>query len=167
MWVSARGTYLPVSKGSPVRNKGAAGLLSIPAATNKEAVCLHHHDSYPNPHIIHHLRILMVPHACQLSGKPLLCVPSLSSRDPIYRVDHLCKILPHFQSVLKVLALLLLLRLFQNFCRFLLPIGFGIRVRYTHIKDACTAVFPKPVAVCTTPLLSGGGWLRSACGMSG
>ena len=113
----------------------------IPAATNKEAVCSHHRDSHPKPHIIHHLQILTVPLACQLSGKPLLCVPSLSSRDPIHRVDHWCKILPHFQTVLKVLVLLLLLVLFQNFHRFLLPIGLGIRVHYTHIKDACTAAF--------------------------
>ncbi len=142
-------------------------MLSIPAATYMEAVCLHHHDSYPNPHKIHHSGILTVLLACQLSGKPLLCVLSLLSRDPIHRVDHWCKILPHFQAVLKVLVLRLLLALFQNFHRFLLPIGFGIRVRYTHIKDACTAVFPKPMAVCITPLLSGGGWLRSACSRSG
>ena len=85
------------------------GSLLIPAATNKEAVSLHNRDSHPNPHIIHHLQILTVPLACQLSGKPLLRIPSLSSRGPIHRVDHWCKILLHFETVLKVLVLLLLL----------------------------------------------------------
>ena len=114
---------------------------------------MHHRDSHPNPHIIHYLQILTFLLACQLSGKPLLRVPSLLSRNPIHRVDHWCQILLHFQTVLKVLVLLLLLVLFQNLCRFLLPIGFGIPVCYTHIEDACMAAFPEPMAACITPLL--------------
>ncbi len=175
MWVSAGGTYRfcqvcqsPRAAPSGMRGwRGYCRSLSIPAAANKEAVCSHHHDSHPNPHIIHHLQILTFPIACQLSSKPLLRVPSLSSHDPIHRVDHWCKIIPHFQSVLEVLVLLLLLMLFQNLCRFLLPIGFGIHVRYTHIKDVCTAVFPEPMAACITPLFGGGGWSQGAYGRSG
>ncbi len=46
---------LPVSKGSPVRDERAWGLLSIPAPTDEEAVCVNNSNRHPNPHIIHHL----------------------------------------------------------------------------------------------------------------
>jgi hypothetical protein len=43
---------LPVSKGSPVRDERARGLLSIPAPTDEEAVCVNNSNRHPNPHII-------------------------------------------------------------------------------------------------------------------
>jgi hypothetical protein len=72
-------------------------------------------DCHPDLHIIHHLRILTIPLAGQVGGQPLLRIPSLSTRNAIHRVNHRCKILPHFQTVLEILILLLLLMLFQNF----------------------------------------------------
>jgi len=49
------------------------------AATNEEAVRTDHRDCHPNPHIIHHLRILTIPLAGQVGGQPLLRIPSLTA----------------------------------------------------------------------------------------
>jgi len=38
-----------------------------------------HHNCHPNPHIIHHLRILTIPLAGQVGGQPLLRIPSLAT----------------------------------------------------------------------------------------
>ncbi len=122
-------------------------MLSIMAATNEEVVCMDHRDCHPNPCIIHHLRILTIPLADQVGGQPLLCIPSLATRNAIHRVNHRRKILPHFQTVLEILVLLLLLVLFQNLCKFLLPVGSSVRVRNTHIKYGRTATFPESMAV--------------------
>ncbi len=73
---------LPVSKGSPVRDERAPGLLSIPAPTDEEAVCANNSNRHLNPHIIHHLGISAVPLACQVGGKPLLGIPGLASHIP-------------------------------------------------------------------------------------
>jgi hypothetical protein len=125
-----------------------------------------HRDRHPNPHIIHHLRILTIPLAGQVVGQPLLRIPSLATRNAIRRVNHRCKVLPHFQTVLEVLILLLLLMLFKNFNKFLLPVGSSIRVRNTHIKYGCSATFPEPMAAGIPPFLSGGRWMWSICGRS-
>ncbi len=102
---------LPVSKGSPVRDERALGLLLISAPADEEAVCANNSNQHPNPHIIHHLGISTVPLACQVggSGKPLLGISGLASRNPINRIYHRCKVLPHLQTGLKAFILLLLL----------------------------------------------------------
>ena len=51
----------------------------ITATTNEEAVRTDHRDCHPNPHIIHHLRILPIPLASQVGGQPLLRIPSLAA----------------------------------------------------------------------------------------
>jgi hypothetical protein len=158
---------LPVSKGSPVRDERAAGLLSIPAPTDEEAVCANNSNRHPNPHIIHHLRISAVPLACQVGDKPLLGIPGLASRNPINQIYHRCKVLLHLQTGLKVFILLLLLVLQKNFPKFFLPIGPGLCVHDMHIKDACPAAFPEPVAARVIPFLSGCGWCwRCVCSRS-
>jgi hypothetical protein len=136
------------------------------AATNEEAVCTDHRDCHPNPHIIHHLRILTIPLAGQVGGQPLLRIPSLATRNAIHRVNHRRKILPHFQTVLEILILLLLLMLFKNFCKFLLLVGSSVRVRNTHIKYGRSATFPEPMAAGIPLFISGGRWMRSICGRS-
>ncbi len=70
---------LPVQPGrstSHLRRPRRSGLLSITAATNEEAVRMDHRNCHPNPHIIHHLRILTIPLAGQVGGQPLLHIPS-------------------------------------------------------------------------------------------
>ena len=114
---------LSVAKGSPVGDEGAAGLLSIPAATNEEAVCTNHRNCHPDPHIKHHLRILMIPLAGQVDSQALLGILSLTTGNAIHRVNHRCKVIPHFQTIPLTHVFLLLLMLLQNFCKFLLPIG--------------------------------------------
>jgi hypothetical protein len=158
---------LPVSNGSPVRDERAPGLLSIPAPADEEAVCVNNSNRHPNPHIIHHLGISVVPLACQVGGKPLLGILGLVSRNSINQIYHRCKVLPHLQTGLKVFILLLLLVLQKNFPKFFLPIGPGIRVRDTHIEYGCPATFPEPMAACITPFLGGCGWCwRCVCSRS-
>jgi hypothetical protein len=82
---------LPVSKGSPVWDERAPGLLSIPAPADEEAVCANNSNQHPNPHIIHHLGISAVPLAYQVGGKPLLGIPGLTSRNSINQIYHGCK----------------------------------------------------------------------------
>ena len=106
---------LPVSAGSPIRNEGAPGSLWIPAATHEESVCTNHCDCHPYPHIIHHLWVALVPPARRVGGKPHLRITGLASNNSINWVHHRGEVLPHLQTLLKVLALLLLLVLFQNF----------------------------------------------------
>jgi len=112
------------------------------------------------------MRILTIPLAGQVGGQPLLSIPNLATRNAIHRVSHRRKILPHFQAFLEILILLLLLMLFQNFCKFFLLVGLSILVRNTHIKYGRTAGFPEPVAAGIPPFLSGGRWTRSICGRS-
>jgi hypothetical protein len=102
---------LPVSKGSPVRDERAPGLLLIPASVDEEAVCANNSNHHLNPHIIHHLGISAVPLACQVGGKPPLGIPGLVSRNSINQIYHSCKVLLHLQTGLKVFILLLLLAL--------------------------------------------------------
>jgi hypothetical protein len=158
---------LPVSKGSIFRDERAPGLLSIPAPVDEEAVCTNNSNRHLNPHMIHHRRISVVPLACQVGGKPLLGILGLVSRNPINRIYHRCKVLPHLQTGLKVFILLLLLVLQKNFPKFFLPIGPGVCVRDTHIKYACPAMFPESVAARVTPFLGGCGrcW-RCICSRS-
>jgi hypothetical protein len=158
---------LPVSKGSPIRDERVPGLLSIPAPADEEAVCANNSNRHPNPHIIHHLGISAVPLACQVGGKPLLGILGLVSCNPVNQIYHRCKVLPHLQTGLKVFILLLLLVLRKNFPKFFLPIGPGIRVHDMHIKYACLATFPEPVAAHVTPFLGGCGWCwRCVCSRS-
>jgi hypothetical protein len=155
---------LPVTKGSPIRDERAPGLLSIPAPVDEEAVCANSSNRHPNPHIIYHLGRSAVPLACQVGGKPLLGIPGLASCNPINRLYHRCKVLPHLQTGLKVFILLLLLVLQKNFPKFFLPIEPGVCVRDMHIKYACPAAFPEPVAARITPFLGGCGWCcRCVC----
>jgi hypothetical protein len=56
--------------------------------------------------------------------------------------------------------------LFQNFCKFFLPVGSNVRVRNTHIKYDRTATFPEPMAAGILPFLSGGRWTQSVCSRS-
>ncbi len=158
---------LPVSKGSPLRNEKVPGLLSIPAPTDEEAVCANNSNRHPNPHKIHHLGISAVLLVCQVGSKPLLGIPGLASCNPINQIYHRCKVFPHLQTGLKVFILLLLLVLQKNFPKLFLPIGPGVRVYDGHIKYACPAAFPEPVAACLTPFLGGCGWCwRCVCSRS-
>jgi hypothetical protein len=158
---------LPITQGSLVRDERAPGLLLIPAATNEEAVCTNNSNRHPNPHIIHHLGVSLFPLARQVGGQPLFSIPGLASHNSVNQVYHRCKVLLHFQTGLKVLVLLLLLVLLKNFPKFLLSVGPGIRVCDTHIKYACLATFPEPVAARITPFLGGSGWwLSCVCGRS-
>ena len=91
---------LPVTKGSPVRDEGAVGLLLIPAAMNEEAVCTNYRICHPDPHIKHHLRILMISLAGQADSQALLGILSLTTRNAIHRVSHRCKVLLYFQTIL-------------------------------------------------------------------
>jgi hypothetical protein len=158
---------LPVSKGSPVRDERAPGLLSIPAPTDEEAVRANKSHQHLNPHKIHHLGTSVVPLACQVGGKPLLDIPGLASRNPVNQLYHRCKVLPHLQTGLKVFIHLLPLVLQKNFTKFFLLIGPGIRVRDTHIEYACPAAFPEPMVTHVTPFLGGCGWCwRCVCSRS-
>jgi hypothetical protein len=57
--------------------------------------------------------------------------------------------------------------LFQNFCKFLLPVGSSVHVRNTHIKYGRSATFPESMAAGIPPFLSGGRWTWSVCGPVG
>jgi hypothetical protein len=133
---------------------------------NEEAVRTDHRVCHPDPHIIHHLRILTIPLAVQVGGQPLLRIPSLATGNVIHRVNQRHKILPHFQTVLEILILLLLLMLIKNFYTFFLLVGLSVRVSNTHIKYGRTATFPELMAAGIPPFLSGGRWMRSVCGRS-
>jgi len=56
----------------------------------------------------------MIPLAGQVGGQLLLRIPSLTARNAVHRVNHRHKILPHFQTVLDILILLLLLMRTKN-----------------------------------------------------
>jgi hypothetical protein len=100
---------LPVSKGGPIRDERALGLLSVPTPADKETVCTNNNNCHPNPHIIHRLGISPVPLACQVGGKPPLSIPGLASCNSINQIYHRCKVLSHLQTGLKVFIPLLLL----------------------------------------------------------
>ena len=101
----------------------------------------------------------MIPLAGQVGGQPLLGMMGLASHNAVHRVNHRCEVLPHFQTVLEILVLLFLLVLFQNFFKFLLPVGAVFRVRNSRVEFGCTAAFPELVAAGIAPFLSGGGWM--------
>ena len=58
--------------------------------------------------------------------------------------------------VLGTHVLLLLLMLFKNFCKFLLPVGSSVSVHNTHIEYGRSAKLPEPMAAGIPPFLSGG-----------
>jgi hypothetical protein len=103
-----------------------------------------HSDCHPNPHIEHHLRILTIPLAGQVGCQPLLCITSLMPCNAVHRVNHRCKVLPRFLTVLEILILLLLLVLLKNLCKVLFPVGLRVRVRNSHIEYGCTARSQNP-----------------------